>query len=446
MTSGSLRLRLLVAAAVSVAAALALSALGLMLIFERHVERRVETELGVHLEQVLAGLAAGPDGPVVADPPADPRFHKPLSGLYWQARTGGTVIRSRSLWDTELAPPADALADGAVHRHRIDGPDGAELIAVERNVRLPASLGGGEVRVVVAQDAADIRAATNAFGRDILPYLALLAGFLIGAAYVQVAVGLRPLAAVRDRLAAIGEGRLRRLGDAFPAEIRPLARQVDSLLTARERQIERAKVRAGDLAHGLKTPLQVLAGDVERLRAKGETAIAEDIEQVTTVMRRHVERELARARMAAGNPDATAAVADVVARVVAVVQRTPDGTRLAWRTDVPPALRARIDPDDLAEAIGNLVENAARHARRSVAVTARDTDGEVAIAVRDDGPGMPEEQAETARRRGARFDSGGSGLGLAIVGDIAEAWNGRVELRNGLAGFEAVLTVAAGGR
>src|SRR5690606_6771664 len=171
-------------------------------------------------------------------------------------------------------------------------------------------------RAAVAIDAREIATATRAFAADLLPYLGVLAAVLIAAAYAQVTFGLSPLASVRKRLAAIREGQTTRLGAAFPKEVQPLAAEIDALLEAREREAERARARAADLAHGLKTPLQVLTGDVERLRQKGEADIAADIEQVTTAMRRHVERELARARMKSGARTARANVREVIDRVL----------------------------------------------------------------------------------------------------------------------------------
>ena len=79
-------------------------------------------------------------------------------------------------------------------------------------------------------------------------------------------------------------------------------------------------------------------------------------------MRRHVERELVRARSGANAANASASVAAVAQRVVRVAERTPNGRRMAWTVDVPPGM-ARIDAEDLTEALGNLAENAARHAR-----------------------------------------------------------------------------------
>ena len=444
MNRGSLRLRLLLAGVVSIIAALTLSTIGLAVLFERHVERRVEAELGVYLDQIIAGFDRHADGTfTISRAPADPRFDKPLSGLYWQIRTDKAILRSRSLWDEVLALPADELADGAAHRHRIEGPKGDPLIALERSVAMPARMSDGAVRAVVAVEASNVASAVNAFATDLLPYVSVIAAFLIVASYAQVAIGLRPLTAVRHRIASIREGKARRLGEAFPDEILPLAAEVDALLEARDRQIEMARARAGDLAHGLKTPLQVLVGDVERLRKKGETDIADEIDHVATAMRRHVDRELARARIAFGSLDAHCAVAEVVNRVVAVVARTPLGARIEWSTDIPVEIAARIDPDDFAEAIGNLIENAARHARSHVSIRAREGTGFTIVTVVDDGPGITPERLGHALLRGGRLDTSGdgAGLGLSIVGDIAEAWGGHLELRNGESGLEASFTV-----
>ncbi|MCW5573367.1 MAG: hypothetical protein KIT37_10095, partial [Steroidobacteraceae bacterium] len=80
----SLRVRLLAAAAAAVFLALAASWFAMTLLFERHIERRVEAELTRDARQLVAGLAIDADGRLSADqPPADSRFDNPRSGLYW---------------------------------------------------------------------------------------------------------------------------------------------------------------------------------------------------------------------------------------------------------------------------------------------------------------------------------------------------------------------------
>ncbi|ACL61002.1 sensor histidine kinase [Methylobacterium nodulans] len=444
MRQGSLRLRLLAAGVASIVLALAMAGFGLLLLFEWHVERRMAAELGSQLTQLVSSLARAGDGTLqVRPPPAEPRFLQPLSGLYWQIAEEGTstVLRSRSLWDATLTLPPDVPAAAVVHQHTIPGPGGASLLAVERRIALPASLGGGTIRAVVALDRGEVQAAGLAFASDLVPSLALLAAVLIAAAWIQVGVGLRPLDAVRRRLAQVRSGEAARLGAAFPDEVRPLAAEVDHLLDAQEQTIARARARAADLAHGLKTPLTVLSADAEELRARGDTRLADEIETLAVGMRRHVERELVRARAglrARSGP--VQPVRLVVEQVIGVLRRTPQGQKLLWEIDAADDLGVRMDAQDLTEILGNLAENAATWAAGAVRIEGRREDTAVALRVEDDGPGVPDEQVGTVLARGGRLDETrpGTGLGLAIVGDLVEANGGSLALgRSPLGGLLA---------
>ena len=195
MTVGSLRLRLFLAGVVAVLVALGLLAFGLTLLFERHVERRMAADLALVLDELVSGLDRDAEGRLaISEEPGDSRFDRPLSGLYWQVtrEPSGLVARSRSLWDSVLPLPSDELSEGALHQHRIAGPGNASLLAVERRVVLPARLGGGAVRVVVARDTADLVEAKRNFTTDLAPFLVLIALLFIGAFGAQVAVGLAP--------------------------------------------------------------------------------------------------------------------------------------------------------------------------------------------------------------------------------------------------------------
>lgn len=289
----SLRLRLALAGGTSLILVLIVAFFGLSLIFERHVERRVAAELALHLDQLIAVLNLKEGRLVLDRQPADPRFNQPLSGLYWQVESDGEVLRSRSLWDTELDLPP--LEPGGPVSRAIAGPGESSLLVIEREIIGGKRLGDRTVLIAVAIIRKDIETATSAFRAEMLPYLALLGVLFIAATVLQITIGLRPLGALRKQVANVRRGKASRIGDAFPTEVLPLTRELDELVASREVQIRRAREHAADFAHGLKTPLQALAGDIGRLRERGETELADHIQSLSALMRRHVDHQLARA-------------------------------------------------------------------------------------------------------------------------------------------------------
>ncbi len=451
MSWRSLRLRLIAGGIVAILAALTIAGAGLTLLFERHVARSVAADLDVHLGQLLAGIDVDADGRlVVTRPPADPRFANPLSGLYWQiGDEGGQLLRSRSLWDMSLSLPPDDLPPGAVHHHHAAGPAGAGVLIAERRVSLTTSEGRGPVRVAVAVDLARVSAATTAFGKDLAVALTLLGAVLAIATSVQVALGLRPLDRLRRSVADIRSGHSRRMPGAAPAEVQPLVAEINALLDTRDREIERSRGRAADLAHGLKTPLAALTADASRLRERGEHAIARDIEAVGEAMSRHVDRELARARAQSGRRGTSAAteLAPIVRSLIGTLSRAPSAASVTFETEIADGASLPFERTDLAEILGNLLDNAARHARQKVRIAARPCEAGLAVTIEDDGPGIALSKRQAALERGTRLDErgGGTGLGLAIVQEVLEAYGWRLDLStSGLGGLKAVMTPGIG--
>jgi signal transduction histidine kinase len=297
------------------------------------------------------------------------------------------------------------------------------------------------LRIAVAVDRRELLAARNAFAADILPYLAVIALVLILAAWTQVSVGLAPLDAVRRGVSAIRSEEQRRLASRYPAEVMPLVNEMNALLEAQERAIERARAWTADLAHGLKTPLMVLSADSQRLRQQGNTMIADDLDQLANTMRRRIERELIRARVRSGvgTGQARADVAEAINRIVRALKRTPRGAALHWIVQTPDLVFASIPPDDLTELLGNLLENANKWANQSVRVSVSRNDI-IAILIEDDGPGVHDDQLQKLGLRGVRLDEQvqGSGLGLAIARDITEAYHGSLAFNRATTGGLAV--------
>jgi signal transduction histidine kinase len=443
---------LLAAAVVSVSGALIIAAISLAAMFERHVERRIGSELETYLNQIAAAISVTDNGRIAFTRSlADPGFNQPLSGLYWQIQDEErpTLLRSRSLWDNVIELPDDKLAPGTVHEHLLPGPAGQSLIVRERQIFLQDTSGEHRVRIAAAVNQRTLADARNAFAADMLPYLGVMASVLLLAAWIQVRTGLAPLDAVRRGVTEIRSGEKHRLEGAYPDEVMPLVDEMNGLLEAQEQTIERARTWTADLAHGLKTPLMVLAADSQRLREQGHTSIADDLDQLADSMRRRVDRELIRARVRSGIEKGRlhADAGDIVNGIVRTLKRSPRGAVLRWSMELASGADAAILPEDLTELLGNILENAAKWASEAVSVSVA-TGHTILIRVEDDGPGVPEDQLNALDQRGVRLDEQrqGSGLGLAIARDVCEAYHGELSFHRSPMGGLAVTVQLPGSR
>jgi len=264
-------------------------------------------------------------------------------------------------------------------------------------------------------------------------FIIIIATVLMTAGISVIRRGLSPFAMLQERLQDVRSGRTSRLEGEYPSEVEPLVDDLNTLLEERERRVARAVAKAGDLAHGLKTPLAILAQEIERSEIAGQAECAATLREQVDRMRRQIDSHLAQARANAGGTlGARADVAGAVQALVRAMQRLYADRNLTFRIDVEAGVSVRVPTEDLEEMLGNLLDNACKWASTQVVVAARaELDG-VTIDVEDDGAGLGAEMREAVLKRGVRADetAPGSGLGLAIVRDLAEAYGGTVALRS----------------
>ena len=445
---GSLTRRMIGVAAIWIAALLLIGGFALDRVLSRSIVDSFDNQLTFVLNSMIASSEIGPDGEVRFNrAPADQRFVEPYSGLYFQiSGAGAETFASRSLWDRRLRVNG-THADLKPHLYDSDEfstRDNAEPLRIaERDAVLPGSQVRWRFQVAESREAINeqIRHLRSTL---IWSFTALGFGLLVLAA-LQTFYGLWPLRRIRNEVADIRSGEKTRVGDDFPAEVRPLTEEINQLLAHSEAQAEEARRHAGNLAHALKTPLTVITN--------AATADSPDLDATVireaAAMRRQIDHHLARARAigrrATGQSRATVwesleAVERAVCRLYENV--TVD---IAGNHDA----QVRVERQDLDEMLGNLVENAAKYGGGRVFVTVEPKGKNVDILVEDDGPGIPEERRGELFTRGARLDTTGkpgTGLGLAIVRDVAEIYGGSVHLEESedLGGLLARLTLPSG--
>ena len=381
--------------------------------------------------------------------PDVPEYQVPYSGNYWaviQMDEGGAAVddkRSKSLWDGELPVSLSMLSDAVaspgspIFGDKIGPAD--EDVRVVLSAIVPASRSTPLILMAARNKQITNDAVGGLLYILIGSMLALLATMMT-ALYLGVRYALRPLAAVRQDVADVREGRATSLPDQYPIEIQPLSDEVNKLLEHNRGVVERARTHVGNLAHALKTPLAVL-----RNEATGESGLDDVVRRQTMAMHENVDHYLRRAQ-AAARAEALGARSDVKKSVESLARML--GKLFADKgIDVEvidtPDVSFRGEKQDLEEMLGNLLDNACKWARTVVEVTVeRFGPDEILIHVDDDGPGLSEDERSAALQRGVRLDetAPGTGLGLSIVNEIAEMHKGSLELSKApIGGLRATL-------
>jgi signal transduction histidine kinase len=433
----SLRFRLAVGAVVAIGLSLAIVWIALSRLFTDYVVNQYLTEMTV-LSDSLAASAIVRDGKVVLTAaPSDPRLNLPAGGRYWALEENDAIVeRSRSLWDTTISEK-DLKPSGYGPFLEGLGPDGQPMLVLAQDSFLGEGQDAKKFCIYTAFPKAELDGALTGFHGQLLRMLLVTAALLALAATVQSMVGLSPLDRLRRKVIDIRKGDVVRLSDEGPSEVRTLVRELDLLLREREQAIERARHRASDLAHGLKTPLTVIS----QLAASMEPTSAEMALKQVDLIRQRADRQLQAARLGVERM-MSADVGELTGKLIQVLKPARGDRPTDWQLDIQGDVRVEADPADIAEALGNVLDNASKWARRRISVSIRREGDDVAVRVADDGPGIPENKLTAAMERGhhAEGANGGSGLGLAITADIAAAYGAMLALdRAELGGLEVML-------
>lgn len=452
----SLAARLIAAAAIWTVLGLVVGGVVLSDVFRTSVESDFDARLKFDLDGMIAAAEPNAEGEVSLQGRfSDPRFERVYSGWYWQItpinpKDAADAQISRSLFDHMIKITESRTGPAGLLMGHGEGPDGQRVRFVAEKIEfpVPASPTPNDTRAytfLVAGTSAEVDAEVDRFNGTLVWSFALLGAGLIGGIFIQVLIGLQPLRRLSAALARIREGQARRLEGHFPAEIAPLAAELNSLIEHSAEVVGRARTHVSNLAHFLKTPLTVLSSEASAQPGP----LADAVQRQVVTMRRQVDHYLTRARAAGaadalGNRTPVKPVLDDLARVLG---RIHQDRAIVITVECPPALAFRGERQDLEELAGNLMDNACKWAHSRVLVTASRSPGATfELRVGDDGEGLDAHERTLVGERGERLDESvpGTGLGLAIVRDIAKLYGGSLTLDEApLGGLEARLSLPA---
>ena len=416
-----------------VAAALAVSGVLLAFLLQRSLTAAVEDAALQRARDVAATVARdGVEGVGQLSATSE-------RNLVQVVRSERVVISSPDI-DGESAltslRPAPGQIRTATGRIGVGEEDKHVIVAV--GVRSPDGL---PTFVVVAQSLESVHESISALRALLLTGVPLLVLLVGGATFVLTGRALRPVEAIRRRVAGIGAEQLRHRVPVPSAqdEVGRLAVTMNNMLDRLESSATAQRRFVSDASHELRSPLATVRTTMEVAQVHPEITDWPDLTQVVLDETARLQTLVADMLLLARSDErgmhlrrTEVDLDDLCEQEAARLRRT--GMRVL--TDINPA-RTVGDPDGLARALRNLADNAARHASGVVQLSLHVEGLTAVLEVGDDGPGISVEQRERVFERFVRLDesrtrtSGGTGLGLPIVQQIVHAHAGTVSFVGG---------------
>jgi signal transduction histidine kinase len=407
--------------------------------------RELRDDINANLDQVATRLEEG-DDPQEAVEAVEAAGATPLLGSVQVRDESGQIVAS----SPTSASGADSLPvngqgdepppSGAGMSVAVDTGSGRtiRLETVARTVDTPT----GQLTVTGAVPVDQMAGTVDALRRALVIGLPALVALVAAIAFVLVGRALRPVEAIRAEADAITGSTIHRRVPEPPTgdEIGRLARTMNAMLDRLDAAATRQRQFVSDASHELRSPVAAIRTGLEVARrrsdtanwaAVADTALAEEarLETLLDDLLLLAARDENGATATRGKPVDLTTLTTAEARRP---RRVPVGV-VHWPTDDEAIVMVGAE-EELARALSNLVDNAARYATSAVQITLSSYDGTVSVIVDDDGPGIPADDRERVFERFTRLDDsrarhkGGSGLGLAVVRSIVTRHHGRIRV------------------
>ncbi len=351
-----------------------------------------------------------------------------------------------------FAPPASGAATRTLSKLPVGDGHSFRVVAVA------ADTSRGRVTVYVATSLAGVDDTIRTVQGILLAGSPLLLILVAAMTWVIVGRALRPVEAIRAQVEEISMHALDRRVPEPPGhdEINHLAGTMNAMLGRLQTATDRQRRFVGDASHELQSPLASVRAELEVALAHRDQAdwpaIAAEVLEESDRMERLVRDLLFLARADEAAPRPVDRLIDLDDIVLEEVHRLNSSSRVTIDTTQVSSGPVQGRREELQRVVRNLLDNAQRFATSSVTVSVRTLDGQVELAVADDGPGVPDEQRERIFDRFARLadsrhrQEGGTGLGLAIVREIVVGHGGTIVSESRTLGARLVVTIPASDR
>lgn len=415
--------------------------------FHRHVSIQFYDKLNQHIAELENITQLDEDGALMlVSAFSDTKYNKAGSGYYWEVRGEGYNLKSPSLNGQPISL-VDEIFDHDIemHRHKIKGKAGTLLI-VEKTSGFQSGSGPPR-RFILAVDHRHLDEMIGEFNTILAGSFLLLSLAMMLAAAMLTKFALQPFKRLSHGFNDVRSGKTERLDGTYPKEVTPLVAELNAHIITTNNMLKRARAQAGNLAHGLKGSLAIVADEGYKLEEGGVSVSSEAIIKQCNIMQRHIDHHIARARASAAAqlPSTFSNIEDVLPPIITAMKVLHSDKNIGINVQIHTKKSIHMDKIDLSEILGNILDNAYKSAHSRIDIECLKADeNHILIRLDDDGPGLPPEAYTVVFDLGLRCDetTSGGGLGLAIVRELVDLYGGSCQLsKSPLSGLRVDITL-----
>lgn len=408
---------------------MALVALALVLVQRSFLTDNLDAALRQRADDIVALLEAGA--------PPDELAQGPSEGFAQLIGEDGVIVISTPNLGAEAVLPIHLPSSTPETVRTVEGleVDDDRFRVLSRRIE-----GMGVLHVGQTYD--EISESLGVLIASLAVVVPVVAGLIAGLVWWLVGRTLHPVEAIRSDVAEIGSSDLHRrvLVPETGDEISRLAETMNGMLARVESSVSQQQRFVADASHELRNPLTRIRAALEVDAAAGGASdgqLLEDLLNEVIGLQHMVEDMLYMARSDAGHTRLNLKPVDLDDLVMREAMTVRSKQRVEIDLTGVSAAQVLADAPKISRAIRNLLANGERHASRKVRVSLVEVLGDAVLTIADDGPGIPEAQAEVIFERFTRLDearsadAGGTGLGLAIAREVANSHGGSLRLITG---------------